>query len=151
MMMMEEAGLQQQQQQYNSNNTLSECRLFIYFITIIASQINIIYIINWTASLPIIIIIISVGIDIMVDICRKSTKRASRHKFPATSETWYFLIILSLYDRVCIYLQVCKLLSAETKWNDFVLPLSRGIASNNANIVTYSTLCAYFVRFTVPQ
>ena len=42
-------------------------------------------------------------------------------------ETWYFLIILLFYHRVCIYLIDCKLLYPKTKRKGFIFPPSHGI------------------------
>ncbi len=42
-------------------------------------------------------------------------------------ETWYFLIILFVYYRVCIYLIDCKLLGQKNKWKGFIFPPSHGI------------------------
>ena len=42
-------------------------------------------------------------------------------------ETWYFLIILLFYHRVCIYLIDCKLLCPKTKRKGFIFPPSHGI------------------------
>ena len=64
------------------------------------------------------------------------------NKIDNYTETWYFLIILLVYNRVGICVKDCKLLYQKTKRKGFIFHLSHGIPPK----WTKKNLCVLYVR-----